>query len=203
MPSGLASFLTTYGYLAIFALVFLQELGVPNPVPNEIVLLFAGYLGSIGVLNFYGVFFTVLAADFIGTAILYLAFYFFGDFIFRHKPRWLPIHREKIERLGEKISKKGVWGIYIGRLLPYVRGYMSVGAGLLRIRPRVFLPAVFVSALTWSGGYAIAGKLLGPYWEQAAEKVGDVQAIVGAALLFALLIFFTRYIIKKKSKGSL
>ncbi len=199
MPPELASYITQYGYLAIFALVFLQELGVPNPVPNEIVLLFAGYLGSIGVLNFYGVFATVLIADFVGTTILYLVFYYFGDFIFKHKPRWLPIKKENIARLGERVSKKGLWGIYIGRLIPYVRGYTSVGAGLLRLKPKVFLPAVFISALTWSGGYAIAGKLLGPYWEQVAAKIGGIQAIVITVLAVIALIFIARYFIKKKS----
>ncbi|MCX6740828.1 MAG: hypothetical protein NTY61_00295 [Candidatus Parcubacteria bacterium] len=47
MPHSLAVFITHYGYLAIFFLVFLQEIGVPNPVPNELVLLFSGYLAFL------------------------------------------------------------------------------------------------------------------------------------------------------------
>lgn len=199
MPPELASYIAQYGYVAIFLLVFLQELGVPNPVPNEIVLLFSGYLGFIGTLNFYAVFITVLAADFIGTSILYAIFYFFGDVIFKHKPRWLPISKEKIEKLGTRISRKGLWGIYVGRLLPYVRGYISVGVGLLHIKPHVFLPAVFISALTWSGGYALAGKLLGPYWQDVAEKIGGIQALVATALILIVLTILIRYMIKKKS----
>lgn len=81
MPHSLAVFIAHYGYPAIFSLVFLQEIGVPNPVPNELVLLFSGYLAFLGALNFVLVFLTVVAADFIGTSILYLVFYFFGGAI--------------------------------------------------------------------------------------------------------------------------
>jgi membrane protein DedA with SNARE-associated domain len=52
MSPSLSAYILKYGYMAIFSLVFLQEIGVPNPVPNELVLLFSGYLTSIGQLHF-------------------------------------------------------------------------------------------------------------------------------------------------------
>ena len=55
MPPTFSAYIIKYGYLAIFSLVFLQEIGVPNPVPNELVLLFSGYLTSTGKLNFTAV----------------------------------------------------------------------------------------------------------------------------------------------------
>jgi len=48
MSLTLSAYILKYGYIAIFSLVFLQEIGVPNPVPNEVVLLFSGYLSSVG-----------------------------------------------------------------------------------------------------------------------------------------------------------
>ncbi len=165
-----SDYIIKYGYLAIFSLVFIQELGVPNPVATEIILLFAGYLAYMGTLNLPLVLLTVVAADFIGTSILYAIFYYFGHQIFKRAPRWLPL--EKINNLKEKISKRGKKGVYIGRLLPYVRGYASVAAGLIKIPPREFLPAVFLSAITWSGGYAVLGMLLGPVWEDLIMKLG-------------------------------
>jgi hypothetical protein len=56
MSSELLFYVTKYSYGAIFVLVLLQELGVPNPVTNEFVLLFSGYLAFSGVLNFWLVF---------------------------------------------------------------------------------------------------------------------------------------------------
>jgi membrane protein DedA with SNARE-associated domain len=52
-------------------MVFLQEIGVPNPVPNEVVLLFSGYLSSVGQLDCITVLITVIAADVLGSSLLY------------------------------------------------------------------------------------------------------------------------------------
>lgn len=194
MPQELVSYISQYGYFAIFALVFVQELGFPNPVPNELVLMFAGYLASINTLNFWLVLLTVVLADFIGTSILYFAFYLFDIWLFAHKPKWLPISREKVEKISKRILKRGRWGIYVGRLIPYLRSYASIAAGLLRIRPHVFLTVVFVSAVTWSGGYAIAGYLLGPYWEKVASSIGGMQtAFIIVAIVISVVFIWSMF----------
>ena len=52
MPEEVVYYITGYGYLAIFILVFLQEIGMPNPFPNELLLIFSGYLSFRGILFF-------------------------------------------------------------------------------------------------------------------------------------------------------
>lgn len=188
MSYELALQITKYGYLAIFVFVFLQELGVPNPVTNEFVLLFSGYLAFSGTLNLWLVILTAVSADCIGTTILYAVFYWFGESIMNHRPRWFPVSPVHLERIARRISERQQWGIYVGRLVPFLRGYASVAAGILPIKPGIFIPAVIVSAITWSGGYVIAGRLLGPYWEQAAARIGRAESL---ALLVALIVIAT------------
>jgi membrane protein DedA with SNARE-associated domain len=197
MSSELALYITKYGYVAIFLLVFLQELGVPNPVTNEFVLLFSGYLAFSGVLNLWLVFLTAVSADCIGTTILYSVFYLFGEYIMDHRPRWFPVSPEHIDRIARKISERQQWGIYLARLIPFARGYASVAAGILAIRPKIFIPAVIVSAITWSGGYVIAGKFLGPYWEQVATRIGGVEMVVLLATLIVIAILIRRAVVRK------
>jgi membrane protein DedA with SNARE-associated domain len=197
MSSELALYITKYGYVAIFLLVFLQELGVPNPVTNEFVLLFSGYLAFSGVLNLWLVFLTAVSADCIGTTILYSVFYLFGEYIMDHRPRWFPVSPEHIDRIARKISERQQWGIYLARLIPFARGYASVAAGILAIRPKIFIPAVIVSAITWSGGYVIAGKFLGPYWEQVATRIGGVEMVVLLATLIVIAILVRRAVVRK------
>jgi membrane protein DedA with SNARE-associated domain len=201
MPPELASYLASYGYLALFSLIFIQELGVPNPVPNELILLFSGYLASIHTLSFPLVLLSAVAADFIGTSILYLVFYYFGPYILAHKPRWVPLSRERIESIGQTISKKGRWGIYVGRLIPYLRGYASVAAGFLRIPPAVFLTAVIISAMTWSGGYVIAGYFLGPYWQKVAGTMGSIETIILVAAIAVAIILVTRHFSRERQRN--
>ncbi|MCL4405037.1 MAG: DedA family protein [Patescibacteria group bacterium] len=196
MPPELTHYITSYGYLAIFSLIFIQELGVPNPVPNEFILLFGGYLTSVGTLSLPLTFLSAVSADFIGTSILFTIFYFFGKVIIKKKPRWIPIRAEHIERMTEKIAEKDWWGIYLGRLIPYVRGYTSVAAGLLNVRPHVFEMAVALSAITWSGGYVLAGHFMGGYWGKIAQEFGGVSFAFYSLIALFLIIFFGRKLLK-------
>jgi membrane protein DedA with SNARE-associated domain len=198
VSSDLALQITRYGYLAIFLLVFLQELGVPNPVTNEFVLLFSGYLAFSGALNLWLVILTAVSADCIGTTILYAVFYLFGDSIMSHRPRWFPVSPVHLNRIARRISERQRWGIYIGRLIPFLRGYASVAAGILPIQPRIFIPAVILSAITWSGGYVVAGRLLGPYWEQFAARIGRAESLALLAVLIVIATLIGRAIRKNR-----
>ena len=198
MTADLIAYILHHGYLAIFFLVFLQEIGVPNPVPNDFVLLYSGYLAYTGTLHFWAVFFTAVAADLIGTAVVYTVFYFFGKVLLERKPRWLPISRERVEKLTADFSKKGWWGIYLGRLIPYLRGYTSVAAGLLEVKPRIYLLMVFFSAVTWSGGYVLVGKLMGQRWKEVIAMIGGARAVILIIVAIALIFIIRRFLLKRQ-----
>jgi membrane protein DedA with SNARE-associated domain len=198
MSAELPLYITRYGYLAIFLLVLLQELGVPNPVANEFVLLLSGYLAFSGVLNLWLVLLTAVSADWIGTTLLYAVFYRFGRRILKNPPRWAPVSSARIERIAQTISERKQWDVYAGRLIPFARGYVSVAAGILHVKPRIFIPAAVVSAVTWSGGYVIAGRLLGPYWTEVAAKIGGLESLVLLAALIIVATCGARSILRKK-----
>jgi membrane protein DedA with SNARE-associated domain len=191
MSPELTAYIDKYGYIAIFSLVFLQEIGVPNPIPNELVLLFSGYLTSMQKLDFMTVLITVFAADTLGTSLLYILFYYFGQLVLQKWPRF--IATSKLAYLTTIVANKNPWPIYLGRLIPFIRGYTSVAAGLLHIPPRIFLPAVLLSALTWSGGYIIAGRLLGYTYVNAVSKLETGRVVLaGLALLIVLALLGPR-----------
>jgi hypothetical protein len=124
MSLTLSAYILKYGYIAIFSLVFLQEIGVPNPVPNEIVLLFSGYLSSVGKLDCITVLITVIAADAIGSSCLYTTFYYFGQRLLQKWPRVIPT--SKLAHLTARVAHQDRWSIYVGRHIPFIRGYTAV-----------------------------------------------------------------------------
>lgn len=187
MSSTLSTYIIRYGYIAIFSLVFLQEIGVPNLVPNELVLLFSGYLTSIGRLDFTAVLMTVITADVIGNSVLYMTFYYFGQRVLQ---KWLHvIPTSKLAYLTARVSRKDRWSIYVGRHIPFLRGYTAVAAGLLKIPPSIFLPAVLLSALTWSGGYVITGKLLGHEYVDVVAKFAIGKLTLAGLVLLCIVAF--------------
>jgi len=187
MSPTLSAYIITYGYIAIFSLVFLQEIGVPNPIPNEVVLLFSGYLSSIGQLDCITVLITVIAADALGSSLLYMTFYYCGQRVLQKWPHVIPT--SKLAYLTARVSHKDRWSIYVGRHIPFLRGYTAVAAGLLKIPPRIFLPAVLLSALTWSGGYVIVGKLLGHEYVDMISKLEIGKAILVVLILLCIISF--------------
>lgn len=194
---ALLSFVNEYGYAAVFILVFLQEIGVPNPVPNELVLLFAGALTVTGSLSFWLTLLTAVAADVIGTTILFTVFYFFEHYIMEKISRWKGVN-EKLDKIKESILRRGMWGIFLGRMMPYIRGYVSIAAGILNIPYKTFLPAVIVPAIIWTGGYVTLGHFLGRKWETVAGFIHQYQWIFLAAVIAAVFIYFQ---LRKRKKN--
>jgi membrane protein DedA with SNARE-associated domain len=200
MPEEVVYFITEYGYLAIFILVFLQEIGMPNPIPNEIVLLFSGYLSFKGLLNLPFVILAVISADFIGTNILYFLFFNAGAYIMQKKPKWIPIPEKMIDRLTRKISNGGQLSIFIFRLTPFTRGYTSVLTGLLQIKPSIFLPIALISAASWTIIYVVIGYYSGPSWNLFTQDIGIFKFIMLIVLLVISCLVLFIYFYRKKRK---
>jgi membrane protein DedA with SNARE-associated domain len=200
MPDELVYYVTKYGYLAIFGLVFLQEIGMPNPFPNELLLIFSGYLSFKRLLFLPFIILTAVSADFIGTNILYFLFLCSGTFIIRNKPKWIPLSTSMINRLTTKISSGGQLSIYIFRLTPFTRGYASVITGLLQVRPKVFLPIALISAISWASIYVVIGHLIGPSWNPLIQNIEIFKYIMIALFAVALSLFIILYCYKRRKK---
>ena len=200
MPEEVVYYVTRYGYLAIFIMVFLQEIGMPNPVPNELLLIFSGYLSFKGLLYLPSVILTAIIADFIGTNILYFLFYSTGALIMQKKPNWIPLSARMIERLSTKISKGGQLSIFIFRLTPFTRGYTSVITGLLQIKPKVFLPIALISAISWATVYVVIGHFIGPSWNLFTKNIPSFKYIMVAVLGIILCMVLLVYWVRKREK---
>jgi membrane protein DedA with SNARE-associated domain len=208
MPEELVYYITRYGYIAIFVILFLQEVGIPNPIPVELLLIFTGYLSFKGILYLPFVIITAITADFIGANILYFIFYASGTFLIQKKPRWIPISEKKIIRFKEKIDNGGWLSIYLFRLISLTRGYASVVTGLLHIKPRIYLPIVIISAFTWTMVYAILGFILGPSWNIIVKNIDQFKFVMFGIMLIIICISIfiwlrKKQIIQKKNKADI
>ena len=195
MPEEIAGFIIKYGYLAIFMLIFIQEIGIPNPIPNEIVLLYSGYLAFNHLLSLPIIFMVAILADLIATFILYFVFYRFGNYIIENKPKWFPLSIAKIKRLEKKVNEKGKAFIFLGRMLPFIRGYITVIAGVLQLRPRVFLPITILSTIIWCSTCITAGFLLGPSWTLVAKN--SLFSYIGLSFISVTIILLMVFYLKK------
>lgn len=195
MPDDLVFYISQYGYLALFLFIFLQEVGAPTPLPNELILIFSGYLVFTGILKLPLVILTVAGADLLAAAILYLIFHFFGTLLLNSKSRWIPISPQSIHKQSEKIARFGFKGIVIGRLSPFIRGYVAVICGLLHINLKRYGITVLATSVIWSSFYIATGYLLGPYWRYINTHFEDFKYVLVAIPAGIALWFISKYVI--------
>lgn len=188
MPEEVIDLISKYGYLAIFILVFLQETGMPNPLPNELLLMFTGYLSFKGFLNLPLVITTVILADLAGSNLLYFIFYKTGIFIVRKLPSWLPVPEKLLHRMHNKLSNGHRIYLFIFRLTPFTRGYTSVIAGLLRIKTKIFIPLTIASTVVWASFYIIAGRIIAPWWDSITGNNLSIKWFMLLILCIAAVI---------------
>lgn len=158
MTELLYNYIITYGYLAIFFLVFIQESGVPG-LPNELVLFYFGYLSHQAHLIYPILLIVVTTADVLGSFLLYLIFYFGSEWLVKIKPAWLNKPAQKVDTLKARIAHCQGRTILLGKLTPFVRGYIPVAAGMLQMDPYVYGKNILFTAIIWSGGWLTAGWL--------------------------------------------
>jgi membrane protein DedA with SNARE-associated domain len=193
VPTELSLYITHYGYLAIFLLLMLQGIGVPVPAPVEFVIMFSGYLIYSHLLNFVFVLVAVISGDIIGTGLVYYIFYFSGAYILSKKPKWIPFSQKRIDSLIVKVSNGGTRAIYIARFTPFIHGYISIIAGLMQIKPRRFIPILFITATLWNLFYLMVGWLLSPYWSRVEHYFGNLKFVMFLAVAILVLVIILFY----------
>jgi membrane-associated protein len=199
MTSQFMHFFALYGYLAIFLTVFLQEIGVPTIVPNEVSLFFFGYLSFLGNLNLGIVLAIAIFSEVTGTILVYAVFYLFGSILIRNRPNWLPIPLVRIRKFKTKIIKRGGPAIFIGRVTPFLRGYTSAIAGLIRTPARKYSGIAFMAAICSTGTYVMAGWLLAPHWQALAAFFKYLGNYIFVLPVFIIITFVAIFLSKESN----
>jgi membrane protein DedA with SNARE-associated domain len=189
------SLLGHWGYLAIFVFVVLGNMGVP--IPEETVLLVAGYLVWQGDLRLA----TVLAVGILGAvtgdSLGYWIGRRYGQGAIERYGHWILITPDRLESARRFVTRYGSLGVFAARFLPGLRFLAGPLAGTSGLRPSSFILANVLGAalyvpLAVALGYAV-GYGLGPYLiqlEQVGREIGHI-VLVGLPLC-ALIIMGLR-----------
>ena len=121
---------------------------------------------------------------------------FFGKKILKNKPRWIPISVNKLESLRLTLEAKGYLGIFLGRLSPFIRGYVSVLSGLMNFSKKRFSVIAVSTGLIWSSFYLLIGYFVGPYWSKSFCQMSDYSLYIGLIPLSILSLYLVYVLIK-------
>jgi membrane protein DedA with SNARE-associated domain len=187
----LKNFLTDYGYIAIFLLMLVEEAGVPLPLPNEVALMYVGYLASQGQLDPVLVSLSATAGATCGSAILYTLALRGGRRLIHRFGKFIHVTDERIDQAERWVARYGMISIPVARLTPGLRIATTIVAGVLRVPYRVVVVSVVGVSLVWSFFWVYLGRALGERWEEAAhtfERAGRIGIAVVVAVVVVVLV---------------
>lgn len=158
----IVSFIEATGYVGIAFLMALE--GSFIPIPSEIILPFAGYLVSQGKLSLVHVALVGAVGNIIGTIFTYFIARYIGLPFFYRWGKYVMITRRDIELATRLFHRWGVAIIFVSRLLPGVRGFVPIPAGIAKMRLIPFVIYVFTGSFLYSLALTYIGVLLGENW---------------------------------------
>ena len=193
VTAWLISLVSTWGLIAIFVTMTGESAGLP--ISSEIVVPLGGALASQGKLNFVLVVAVSSLANLTGSLIAFYLTRRFGETVVLSRfGRWMGLSRGHLRLADRFFARFGLWAVFLGRLLPIVRTYISFPAGLSKIGYPMFTIVTLVGAVPWNFGLAYAGFLLGQNYQRVATTLGPfaIPIIIGVVILLAVAWWFGR-----------
>jgi membrane protein DedA with SNARE-associated domain len=185
MTQQLIGLVTTWGLLAIFVTMAGESAGLP--ISSEIVVPLGGALASQGKLNFVLVVAVSSLANLTGSLIAFYLTRRFGEVVILSRAgRWAGLSKGHLRLANRFFDRWGLWAVFLGRLLPIVRTYISFPAGLSKIGYVRFTIVTLLGAIPWNFGLAYAGYLLGQHYQQVATTLSPFA--IPLAILVVLIL---------------
>ncbi len=187
MTQALINLVATWGYVAIFVTMTAESAGVP--ISSEVVVPLGGALASQGKLNFIFVVLICTVANLTGSLIAFWLTRRYGErVVLSRAGRWAGLSRGHLRLANRFFERFGLWAVFVGRLLPIVRTYISFPAGLSRIGYTRFTLATLAGAIPWNLALAYAGLKLGQHYETVAATLGPFAIPIAIAVVILLAV---------------
>jgi membrane protein DedA with SNARE-associated domain len=175
-----------YGLVAVFVLMVLESACIP--IPSEVTMLFGGALTTASFLapeqqlDFWAVVLAGTIGNVIGSWLAYWAGYAGGRPLVDRWGRYLLIRPHEVDRAHEWFERRGQSAVFIGRLLPVIRTFISLPAGVVRMGFWRFTFYTLLGCLPWCLALTWVGALLGERWESAERLMRPFAWAIAVAL---------------------
>ena len=177
---NLTHLITEFGYISVFVLMTAESALIP--IPSEITMPFAGFMAGRGLLNFWVVSFVGAFANLFGSLLAYWLGQYKGEkwtrFAIKKWGKWLLIKESEFDRAKKWFVDYGQWIALGSRLLPVVRTFISLPAGIAKMNIYVFSIYTFIGSLIWSVFLAYLGLKLGQNWMSIEPYFRQFQFVI-------------------------
>jgi membrane protein DedA with SNARE-associated domain len=184
------SFLENWGYLAIFVLTLLESACIP--IPSEVTLGLSGALASGAVisglhgdLNLGWIIVVGTLGSVVGSVIAYWVGRTGGRAFVDRFGRYVLLTHRDLDRAEAWFDGRGEWAVLVGRVLPVVRTFISLPAGLAEMNLAKFVAFTTVGVAAWVSLLSTIGYVAGPSWNTVTKGFSDATYVVAGLAVVA------------------
>ncbi len=200
--------ITDLGYPGIFGLMILE--GMLLPIPSEVVMLFGGFLvyegklpGYIGMPGWFILLIVGSVGNLVGALIAYYIGKYGGKPVIIRYGKYVLLDKGAADRITDWFYKYGPPSVFLTRLVPVFRTFVSIPAGIASMNRTKFSGYTIAGMLIWDSLLIYLGMQLGPNWQTILSDF-DKYTYAAVALAIAVLLYFGyRILRRRKSEKSL
>lgn len=152
------------GYAGILLLMAIESACIP--LPSEVIMPFSGYLVYTGRFNLFWVATVGALGCNLGSLVAYYVGYYGGRPLVEKYGRYILLSENELKWADRFFDKWGDWAVFISRLLPVVRTFIALPAGVARMKQVRFHVFTFVGSWPWCFVLAWIGMRLGEKWDK-------------------------------------
>jgi membrane protein DedA with SNARE-associated domain len=181
------SFLTSAGYAGLILFAFLEAACIP--ISSEITFGFAGVLAYQGHLNLALVIIIGTLAELAGSYASYAVGRVGGKPLVQKLGRYVLVTESDVSRAERFLEGRGGWAITVGRMLPFIRAFTSIVAGLVRVPAVRFGILSLIGTVIYATALSTAGYALGSAWNSVSHGLAIVGYVLFAIVVIAIVGF--------------
>jgi membrane protein DedA with SNARE-associated domain len=182
-------FIDSVGVVGVFILMLLESACIP--IPSEATMLFAGFNVAEGDMSLLGIVVAGVAGNLVGSWIAYAVGYY-GRIELLDRNRFIHVNRRHLEWADSWFERHGDATVFFTRMLPIVRTFISLPAGVARMPFWRFTVFTLVGCVPWVLALAIIGREVGDRWDDWQSHLHYLDYAVIAAVIAAVVYLIVR-----------
>ena len=197
IASWIMGVISATGYGGVILLMAIESANIP--LPSEIIMPFSGFLVAQGELNLWLVGLAGAIGCVVGSIVSYWLGAYGGRPLIEKYGKYILIFHHDLDLADRWFKKHGEATVFVGRLLPVIRTFISFPAGIAKMNFPKFIIYSFLGSFPWTLALAYLGQKLGENWESLRGYFHGVDWVI-LGLIIIGIIWWVRRHIRQNSK---
>lgn len=188
------SVISSMGYSGIVLTMAIESACMP--LPSEIIMPFSGYLVTTGRFSLFWTGIAGAVGCVIGSVLAYWVGIWGGRPFLQKYGKYILISHRDLDSADRFFKKYGDLSIFISRLLPVIRTFISLPAGIAKMNFPKFVIYTFLGSFPWCLGLAYVGQVMGANWETIRVYFRQADILIGVFIVLGVTYFVYRHVKK-------